>query len=214
MSHQQSALIMSSCLAVLLCADVAASGFALIEQSGSGLGNAYAGGAAGAEDASTIFFNPAGMSRLPGKQAVLALHTIKPQAEFSDTGSSAASGRPLGTAPAKGGSSATIPNGYFMMDINPQTQFGLGVNVPFGLETNYPSGWVGRFQALKSRIETINVNPSLSFKIAEGISIGAGVNYQKMEAELTSVRSFGAGGEGRTSMNGEDDAWGYNLGAL
>ncbi len=50
---------------------VAASGFALIEQSASGLGNAYAGGAAVAEDASTIFFNPAGMSRLSGKQIVV-----------------------------------------------------------------------------------------------------------------------------------------------
>ena len=197
-----------------LTADAAAAGFALIEQSASGMGNAYAGGAASAEDASTIFFNPAGMSRLPGKQAVLALHAIKAQAEFSDTGSSAASGRPLGAAPAEGGSSAYIPNGYFMMDINPQTQFGLGVNAPFGLETEYPVGWIGRFQALKSRIETINVNPSLSFKIAEGISIGAGVNYQKVKAELTSARSFGAGGEGMTTMNGKDDAWGYNLGAL
>src|SRR4030066_1160831 len=68
----------------------AASGFALIEQSGSGLGNAYAGGAAGAEDASTIFFNPAGMSRLSGKQVVVAGNLIKPSAKFSDTGSTAA----------------------------------------------------------------------------------------------------------------------------
>ena len=74
----------------------AASGFALIEQSGSGLGNAYAGGAAGAEDASTIFFNPAGMSRLNGKQVVVAAHAIKPSAKFSDTASTAAAGHTLG----------------------------------------------------------------------------------------------------------------------
>ncbi len=91
MTLKQSALIISSSLAVLLCADVAASGFALIEQSGSGLGNAYAGGAASAEDASTIFFNPAGMSRLSGKQIAVAAHAIKPSAKFSDTGSTAAS---------------------------------------------------------------------------------------------------------------------------
>jgi long-chain fatty acid transport protein len=64
----------------------AASGFALIEQNGSGLGNAYAGGAASAEDASTIFYNPAGMSRLSGKQITVAGSMIKPSAKFSDTG--------------------------------------------------------------------------------------------------------------------------------
>src|SRR5450631_2334401 len=63
------------------------SAFALQEQSGSGLGNAFAGGAAAAEDASTIFVNPAGMSRLPGMQAVVAGSLICPQAKFSDNGS-------------------------------------------------------------------------------------------------------------------------------
>jgi long-chain fatty acid transport protein len=70
-----------------------ASGFALIEQSGSGLGNAYAGGAASAEDASTIFYNPAGMSRLSGKQITVAGSMIKPSAKFSDTGSTPAAFR-------------------------------------------------------------------------------------------------------------------------
>ena len=76
----------------LLIASSAASaaGFALIEQSGSGLGNAYAGGAASADDAATIFFNPAGMSRLNDKQVVLAGHLIKPTIHFTDNGSSTA----------------------------------------------------------------------------------------------------------------------------
>lgn len=61
-----------------------AAGFALIEQSGSGMGNAYAGAAATAEDASTIFFNPAGMTYLPDSQLVVALHAIRPSAEFGN----------------------------------------------------------------------------------------------------------------------------------
>ena len=40
--------------------------------------------------------------------------------------------------------------------------FGLGVNAPFGLKTDYDDGWIGRYQALKSQIKTINVNPALS----------------------------------------------------
>ena len=60
-----------------------AAGFALIEQNASGLGNAYADQAASAQDASTIFFNPAGMTLLPDRQVVMAGHLIRPQAEFS-----------------------------------------------------------------------------------------------------------------------------------
>src|SRR3990172_2899098 len=70
---------------LVMSGTAAASGFALTEQSGSGLGNAYAGGAAGAEDASTIFFNPAGLSQIKGRQLVVAGHAIKPSAKFSNT---------------------------------------------------------------------------------------------------------------------------------
>ena len=69
-----------------------AAGFALIEQNASGLGNAYAGQAASAQDASTIFFNPAGLTLLPDRQVVMAGHLIKPQAKFSGTVSPAIGG--------------------------------------------------------------------------------------------------------------------------
>lgn len=192
-----------------------ASGFALIEQSASGMGNAFAGGAASAEDASTVFFNPAGMSRLNGKQVVVALHAINPSMKFSDTGSSAATTgpRPLGTIPGDAGSLAAVPNAYFSMEINPRVKFGIGVNAPFGLETEYSAGWIGRFQALKSSIETINVNPSMSYRMNDAVSVGAGLNYQHVKAELTSAKNLG-GSEGMANMSGSDDAWGYNLGAL
>src|SRR2546430_13991898 len=72
------------------------SAFALQEQSGSGLGNAFAGGAAAAEDAATIFTNPAGMSRLTNLQAAAAGSVICPQAKFSDNGSLPASLQTLG----------------------------------------------------------------------------------------------------------------------
>src|SRR5215468_3300793 len=66
-----------------------AAGFQLIEQNASGLGNAYAGQAAAAEDASAIYFNPAGLSRLPGRQVAGSLHLIQPKSDFNDTGSCA-----------------------------------------------------------------------------------------------------------------------------
>src|SRR3954447_13992078 len=89
------------------------SGFALQEQNASGLGHAYAGGAAAAEDVSTIFYNPAGLVRLQSMQFVLAANAICPSAKFHDSGSSqAAFGQPLGGTGGDAGSCAGVPNVY------------------------------------------------------------------------------------------------------
>lgn len=197
-----------------LSGGAAASGFALVENGASGMGNAYAGGAAIAEDASTVYFNPAGMSRLQGSQLVVAAHEIGPSAQFSNTGSQAAALRPLGTATGDALGWTSVPNAYFVTEINPKTRFGFGVSVPFGLQTEYAPGWVGRFQALQSSVQTVNLNPSLSYQLNDGLSIGGGLNYQRIRAGLTSAQSFAALGEGYANMSGSDAAWGYNLGAL
>lgn len=218
-----------------------ASGFALIEQSGSGLGNAFAGGAASAEDASTIFFNPAGMSRLTDKQAAIAAHAIRPSAEFSNGASAAAALQPLGGNGGDAGDWALVPNAYFAMEVNPRTRIGVGINAPFGLQTEYDSTWMGRFQAIKSKAETINLNPSVSYQVNDSFSIGAGLNYQHIKGELSCAVNYAgaiyaatlatgaspataaatataatAGGkaEGISTVSGSDSAWGYNFGAL
>jgi long-chain fatty acid transport protein len=189
----------------------AASGFALIEQSASGSGNAYAGGAASAEDASTIFFNPAGMSRLSGKQLTVTGHVIKFKAEFED-GGSASPAASVGELSADAGGWAFLPAGHYVMEIGPQVHAGIGVFAPFGLKTEYPDGWAGRYQALKSSMETLNINPSISYKLSDGFSIGAGINYQTITAELTNAVFMGA--DGMSRMSGDDAAWGYNFGVL
>src|SRR2546422_2476674 len=82
--------LLEGCVAAAFAAGagtVHASGFQLMEQNVSGLGNAYAGQGASAQDASTIFFNPAGMTLLPGKNAVGALNAIRPSAKFTNTAS-------------------------------------------------------------------------------------------------------------------------------
>ena len=153
-----------SVIALLAWSGVAtASGFSLIEQSGSGLGNAYAGVTTSAEDASTIFFNPAGMSNLSGKQIVMAGNLIGVTSQFSDTASIAATGRALGNNPDNGLKSALIPSGYFAAEISQKLHLGVGVNAPFGASTEYQPGWIGQYQALTSKIEAINVNPSFSY---------------------------------------------------
>ncbi len=207
---------------------VHATGFALIEQNASGLGNSYAGAAAAAEDASTIFFNPAGMTRLPGRQFVGALHAILPSAKFNNTGSTAAGGGfGLGGNGGNAGDLAAVPNLYLSWQLNPSWFAGIGVNAPFGLKTEYDAGWIGRFHALKSEIKSININPSIAFKVNDSFSLGGGINWMRTEAEITKAINYtavaqaagllaqvGLGSEGSNRIAGDDTAWGFNLGLL
>ncbi|MGE5319995.1 MAG: OmpP1/FadL family transporter [Hyphomicrobiaceae bacterium] len=193
-------------LALAGLADLAqAAGFALVEQNASGLGNAYAGQAASAQDASTIFFNPAGMTQLPDRQVVVVGHLIKPKMEFSGTVSPAVGGGEGGDA----GSWSFVPNGYFAYRLTPKVHLGVGLNSPFGLKTEYDPGWVGRYQAIKSELKTVNVNPSIAYKVSDTLSVGAGVSVQRIDAELTNLT-----GVGLAKVEGDDYGWGFNLGAL
>jgi long-chain fatty acid transport protein len=193
-----------------------ASAFALIEQNASGMGNSYAGAAAAAEDASTIFYNPAGMSLLPsGMQVSAGLALINLSAKFSDSGSSA----PLGIASLGGnggdaGGLSAVPNLYFAMDLAKNWKFGVGVSVPFGLKTEYDPTWMGRFQAIKSDIKTLNVNPSVSYKLDDKMSFGFGLNYQQIDAELSRAVVIGPNAETVATVKGKDNSSGFNAGAM
>lgn len=180
-----------------------AAGFALIEQNASGLGNAYAGQAASAQDASTIFFNPAGMTRLPDRQVVMAGHLIKPQSEFA--GSSTIGGGDGGDA----GGLAIVPNAYIAYRLTPDIHVGVGMNAPFGLKTEYDSTWAGRTQGIKSELKTINLNPSIAWKATNTLSLGAGLSIQYAKSTLTNLT-----GAGLLTVEGDDYGWGFNLGAL
>lgn len=190
-----------------------AAGFALAEQSASGLGNAYAGAAAIAEDASTIFYNPAGMTYIEGTQVSGTLHLIKPQAEFNNRGSVAGALRPLGGEGGDAGDLAFVPNFYFTTPLTETVKFGLGVSVPFGLKTEYDKDWIGRFQGIKSELKTVNINPSLAFKVNDQLSLGFGVSAMWAQAELTSAVNLG-GSERHSTVKGDDWGFGYNLGAI
>ena len=96
-------LLVASCAAGCLSTNVAAVGFALEHQSVSNLGYGFAGGAASAEDASTIFWNPAGMTRLPGRQAVVGLNAIYGSARFADQGTTSPAGPAFPITGGEGG---------------------------------------------------------------------------------------------------------------
>jgi long-chain fatty acid transport protein len=190
-------------------------GFALIEQNASGLGNAYAGQAAAAENASTIFFNPAGLTLVPGKQLSGTLNVIRPQNEFTDNGGSrAASGAiPLGNNGGDAGGWNYVPNAFASWQLNDRLWAGIGLTVPFGLKTNYDPNFIGRFQSQKSQLVTYDINPSIAFKFNDWLSFGGGVSYQY--ARLGIDRSFSVVAAGRAeTVSLHDGAWGWNAGAM
>jgi len=161
-----------------------AAGFALIEQSASQQGNAFAGGAAVANDASTIYFNPAGMTRLK-TQVVAGAHLVITSAKFKGNGTDPAGFPTSGGNGGDAGGNGVIPNLYFSTPLGDGLFAGIGINVPFGLSTKYDSNWKGRYQAIESEITTININPSLAYKVSNTFSIGVGINLQYIDAKLT-----------------------------
>jgi long-chain fatty acid transport protein len=170
-----------------------AASFQLIEQSASGQGSAYAGAAALGEDASTVYFNPAAMTRLSGQQIVVAGHVISPNAAFTNKGSTDALGTALTGPNSDTGDPAFVPNFYYTAELANELYVGVGVNVPFGLATEYDDGWVGRYHALRSEISSININPSIAWKANDALSVGFGLSIQYLELELTNnIDSYGA----------------------
>lgn len=192
---------------------VNAAGFAIVEQNVSGLGNAYAGASSIANDASTVFYNPAGMTQLSGKHFSAGLHAIKPTAKFSDINSNVTAGGNGGDA----GDTEIVPNIYFVSPISEKTKFGIGINAPFGLSTEYDHGWKGRYHAVKSKVTTVNINPSIGFSTNTAFSFGVGMNFQYIDAELTRAINFGGGNpalDGYADIQGDSWGLGYNFGVL
>lgn len=191
-------VLMSAVLAVLAAPSMNqayASGYALIENSASGQGNAFAGAAALATDASTVWFNPAGMMRLENDHLVAAGHFIKPDSKFKNvnsTGAVALGSPPQTGSDDDGGFNAQVANFYIVKTIDENAKFGFGFNTPFGLATRYDDDWAGRYHGVETDLRTINLNPSIAFNFNEKISMGAGINLMLADVKLTSAVDFGS----------------------
>lgn len=168
------------------------------------------------------------------------LHLIKPSIKFRNDGSTPAAQQALGGDGGDAGGLNVVPNLYLAWPIDSRWAVGVGVNAPWGLVTDYGDGWIGRFQGDKSDIQTLNVNPAMSFKPAPGVALGLGLNAQLMKATFTNdvnysgalLAAAGAAGivPGSATFNaiaaatpglssqavikGDDTAWGWNAGLL
>jgi long-chain fatty acid transport protein len=218
-------------------------GFAVPLLSASAMGNADAGVAAMAEDASTAWWNPAGMAFLEKREFAGVLLVDNPAARFHNSASQAALGQSLGTDGGNAGRQAFVPALYATVPLSADWAAGVAFNVPFGLKTQYDDGWMGRYQAVKSQIKTYNLSSAISAKF-DNLAIGGGVDVQRFDAELTNAVNYTAaiiqggvnagllspqqiaallnpsnpanviGLDGRAQLTGSDTRVGWNLGAL
>lgn len=192
-----------SCLVIVTLPLAARAGsFQLSEQSVSGLGVAFAGGAASAEDASTLFFNPAGLTLLDKSELQLGLHAIMPSDEFTNQGTRYnLPGTPFNGLPVVGGNGGNaginhiVGNLYLSHPLVRNSSYGditvgVGVFTPFGLETDYQPDFVGRYAALRTKLTTIDIQPTLAWRHGR-FSLGAGVDIQYASARLTQAIDFG-----------------------
>ena len=209
------ARVLPAAMLALASGTASAAGFQLLEQNASGIGNAYAGSAAVAENASTIYFNPAGMTQLQAREMSVGLSLVRPSFKFTDQGSSA--GVLSGNA-QDAGDWAALPNAYLSWALDKDLYVGVGLGAPFGLVTEYNRDWVGSAHSIKFDIKTMNINPSIAWRVNEKVSLGFGLNWQRMEAEY--VRRAGTIttplplASTFATLDADDDSWGWNVGAL
>jgi len=183
----------------VLCAGINAAqagGFALREQSAVGLGNAFAGAAAGGSGLGSMFWNPATMTNYAGIQSSMALFAILPVSKITPTsGTSGALQLSNGlTDSGDMAQDAVIPASYGSYQVNDSVWLGISINTPYGLVTQNPHNWAGQLFGRTSKVMSINATPTLAYRINDQFSVAAGVQIMKFKVRLTQATGVSAGG--------------------
>jgi long-chain fatty acid transport protein len=214
-------------LGLTLCAATSAQagGFYVPQKGPGGVSLASAGDASRAEDASTVYLNPAGMVLLPSPVLQGGVDSLVPKVNISDRGSTAVTpgtlGAPLTVGGREGdaGKLTPVPSLYYSRRVADRLWAGIAVTAPFGLGLDYAGDWFGRYDSIKSKLLTIDAAPTLAYAVTPTLSIGAGVSAQYATAELTNAipNTLNPGGptaatDGFARLKGDGWAWGFNAG--
>jgi long-chain fatty acid transport protein len=160
------------------------------------------------------------MTELEGTWVAAGVHLLDVKAAQADAGSrrSVPGG---GVIPVGGGDGGNpfnnpvpVPNGYASIQIDDRLWAGLAINAPFGLVVEYDDNFFGRYDSLRSELFTLNVQPSVAYKFSDSLSVGVGVNFQYVDAELTSALPQVSPllTDGRSRLAGDDVSFGWNIG--
>jgi long-chain fatty acid transport protein len=169
---------------------------------------------AGADDASAIYYNPAGLTRLDGLQAIGNLYLAHANMYYSGPdGDETSDGRYY-----------TVPNMYLAAPIGDSEAlfWGLGVYSPFGLGSRWADDSAVRYTTTLAEIQLVNINPTLAYKVGDRLAIGVGVDYftsrvinrliNNYDTDLNGDGILDITGQGEADMDAEGDGWGYNFG--
>lgn len=211
----------------------AASGYGFGYLDAASAGSAFAGGAAAGTSASTVFFNPAAMSRFDHNEFAAGGTFLYSDIDYGDIASNLAGGPLSGGEGGNGGKLFFIPNLYAVYDLKPDVKLGIGLNAPYGLVTQYEETWKGRYNETLTSLKHLVLNPSLSWRINSQWSVGGGVNLTYAKARLRQAIDFGsictnalgAGAcagfglvagqsDGTGQVDGDEYGFGYNFGIL
>ena len=205
MKNNKKSSIFYICCFGILTNQAFGAGYSTDVYSASQIGNSYAGSVTGVHDVSDIFFNPSVTAGRDKNQLVASFSYLSLRITPSVTSPNNSN------QSNNAGSNNFVPALYLTAPINNKTAFNLSINSPFGLATKYNKNWQGRYSAIESSVYTANINPSLSYKIAEDLSIGAGFVAQFYQANLNQAVNFGAN-DLKAELIGNDWGYGYNLG--
>jgi len=217
---------------VLLCllptTPALAAGFGLREQSTEAMGEAYAGAAATGSDAGFLAYNPAAAGATSGGDFTFSVISIMPGASADYTTALTAAGTPAGgnAQPKDFIRNAIVPDIAFRQRLDDRWSVGFSVSVPWGLSTRYPDGWAGRYYALGSKLQVINMTPVIAYDLAPGITVAGGPQVQYATGKLSSAVDIGTlgalsslpgaipgGMDGSSTIKAHGWAFGYVLGA-
>ncbi|MEC7702746.1 MAG: outer membrane protein transport protein [Pseudomonadota bacterium] len=204
-----------------------AAGFYIQEQSSYHLGMSFAGSAADPVDASTIYYNPAGMAHLDGMQAQLGSHLLIPNSKIKDTGSTATTAGGFNGALSGEDSSnpydpTPVPNAFVAYPVTDSQDWwvGFALTAPFGLANEYDDDFFGRYDSTQSSLKVLDFAPTVAWKMNDKWSFGAGVNIQYADAHLENAMPSPAlagpdvATDGYQDLSGDNVGLGYNIGAL
>jgi long-chain fatty acid transport protein len=177
------------------------------------------------DDATIVWFNAAGMSRLDELWTMTTAPPIVTYGlNFTDGGTTSVLRQPMaGASTASGGTTAVAPHLYLVRKINDSWWAGFGFNAPYGLANDYGETWVGRYHATRSRLSVLNMNPAVAVKVSDRLSLGAGLDLQRSDAQLANMIDFGSLGfaaglplapqasDGRIELDFGGWALGYDL---
>jgi long-chain fatty acid transport protein len=181
------ALILSIVVIVSSAHRAVAGGFFLYEIGSPDVGLASAGYASRAQDASTVFTNPAGMTRLENSQLLVGVQPYYGYQVFSPNGRTTKTGTDGGNA------LVPLPNGgiFYVYSLTPNLKLGIGDTTYFGGAIEYNLNWVGRYYLQGATIVGNSILPTIAYRINRWLSVGAGFNvmigYLKEKVAINNV---------------------------